>query len=315
MNNEARKVVENMQRYSEANAFILSKLTEQEQLQAARKGYEGTIPMAGESEEVWKVQNITIEGADKNAIPLRIYQPIDKKQLPILLFIHGGGFTAGSLETHDRPLRKLANQSGFLIIAVDYRLAPEYPFPAAINDCYSALQWVENNAEQINVDRQKIVVGGDSAGGNLATVTALMNRDKGATDIAAQILIYPNTDLSLNSATWTSLGDKGYVLTKEGMTSNVSSYVGDNDKINHHYISPLHSEDLSGLPETLIVTGGHDPLHAEGEAYAEKLQKTNSNVTHWHYDGQIHGFFQFGAVISEGNELITRISDFLKNSI
>ncbi len=315
MNNEAKTVIENMAKQYAANADAMNNLSDSQKLEAGRKGYEGIIPMAGNIVEVFEVGNKTISGSDNNSINIRLYRPSDDKDLPVLLYIHGGGFTAGNFKTHDRPLRALANRSGFLVIALEYRLAPEHPYPAGLNDCYQVLRWIEENAKKINANANLLFVGGDSAGGNLAIATSLMARDENGPVIKGNVLVYPNTDLTLKSDSWDNLGDKGYVLTKGAMAANVAMYVKDEEDINSLYISPLKAEDLSNLPETLIITGGFDPLHSEGEAYVKKLENQNVQVTHWHYDGQIHGFFQLGGVISQGDELITRISNHLKNSM
>ncbi len=314
MDKEAKTVIENMAKHYAENADKMAIMSDTQKLEAGRKGYEGIIPMAGEAEKVFNIENRNVASKKGHQTPIRIYTPNDKKKLPILLYIHGGGFTAGNLETHDRPLRALANRSGFLVIGIDYRLAPEYPYPAGLNDCYEVLQWLYDNAEKINGNAEQIYIGGDSAGGNLATVTTLMARDKNGPSIKGQLLIYPNTDLTLVSTSWEELGSKGYVLTKDAMTANVAMYTKDDADINHHYLSPLQADNLSNIPETLIITGGFDPLHSEGEAYVQKLKSAKVKVTHWHYDGQVHGFFQMGAAITEGNQLITRISQYLKDT-
>ncbi len=313
MDKEAKKVIENMTKHYAENSDKMVMMSNAQKLEAGRKGYEGIIPMAGEAEKVFQVENRNLTSKSGHQIPIRIYRPSDKENLPTLLYIHGGGFTAGNLKTHDRPLRALANRSGFLVIAVDYRLSPEHPYPAGLDDCFEVLQWLSDNAKELNANVEQIYLGGDSAGGNLATVTTLMARDKKGPSINGQLLIYPNTDLTLSSSSWEELGNKGYVLTTEAMTANIAMYTKDDKDINHHYLSPLKANNLSNMPETLIITGGFDPLHAEGTAYAHKLEAAKVKVTHWHYDGQIHGFFQMGAAISEGNELITRMSEYLKN--
>ncbi len=314
MDKEAKTVIENMAKHYAENANKIATMSDAQKLEAGRKGYEGIIPMAGEAEKVFTIENRKVVSKKGHQIPIRVYRPNDKKKLPMLLYIHGGGFTAGNLETHDRPLRVLANRSGFLVIGIDYRLAPEHPYPAGLNDCYEVLQWLSDNAEIINGNAEQIYIGGDSAGGNLAAVTTLMARDKNGPSIKGQLLIYPNTDLTLDSTSWQELGDKGYILTKKAMSANVAMYTSDDQSINHEYVSPLKSDNLSKIPETLIITAGFDPLHSEGEAYVQKLKSAKVKVTHWHYDGQVHGFFQMGAAITEGDQLITRICQFLKDT-
>ncbi len=312
MDNQAKEVVEAMAQQYAANANAHIQLTNKQKLQAARKGYEAISPMAGEKKELYSVKDDLVEDKKGHSIPIRVYKPNNGKKLPVLLYIHGGGFTAGSLETHDIPLRALVNKSGFLIIAVDYRLAPEYPYPTGLNDCYAILEWLSNNGESIGADPKQIFIAGDSAGGNLAAVTTLKARDKKGPSIKSQILIYPNTDLNLNSTSWNQLGDKGYVLTKSDMAANINMYVPKSHDVSEPYLSPLKADDLGKLPETVVITGGFDPLHSEGEAYAKRLKTSRVKVLHWHYPGQIHGFFQLGGVIKQGDDLINRLAVYLR---
>ncbi len=312
MDKEAKAVVENFARQYNENLATLSKLDAKEKLAMTREGYEGLVTMAGEPEEVYAIENKEIVGVDGNNIPIRLYRPTANNDLPVLFYIHGGGFTAGSLDTHDRPLRALANRSGFLVAALQYRLAPEHPFPEGLNDCYAVLQWLSQNTKALRTDGTKIVIAGDSAGGNLATVTAMMARDRNGPRIQRQILIYPNTDLTLDSTSWQELGTKGYVLTRSDMASNIAMYVSDNRTLAEAYLSPLKAENLQDLPDAVVVTGGFDPLHTEGEQYANRLRASEVTVAHWHYPGQIHGFLQLGAAIPQGDELISRIAEYLK---
>ena len=264
----------------------------------------GTISVAEERERMRKlvesfsenplplerVENRSIPGS-AGEIPVRMYWPTADPNLPILLYFHGGGFRVGDLDTHDGICRALAKSAGVLVVSVDYRLAPEHPWPAAVNDCYAALEWVSKHAGEIGGDRDRIAVGGDSAGGNLSAVTALKARDLNGPAMAFQLLIYPSTNLaSMDTDSWNTLGD-GYFLTREGVNFMRGEYVPDLTDRKRPDVSPLFAKDHSGLPPALVITAEFDPLKDEGEAYAKKLAAAGVPVRHLRYDGVIHGFF------------------------
>ncbi len=267
---------------------------------ASRTFYEALVPLAGEQEKVFAVENRTIEFTDR-AVNIRIYRPDDKKALPVLVFFHGGGFFKGSLESHDRPLRQLTNLSGVVIISVDYRLAPEYPFPHGLNDCIDTTRWIMQHAADLGVDSACMAVAGDSAGGALATAVA--GRLK---HLVCQVLIYPATDSSLNTPSWSAFAEGPVLTLKNGI--ELWDYYTE-DKIN---AAPIFNDDLSGMPDTFIITAEYDPVRDEGMAYATRLRQANVQVTEKLYPKMIHGFVQMGGVIDQGREAINAIAAYIR---
>ncbi|WP_143304564.1 alpha/beta hydrolase [Chitinophaga vietnamensis] len=275
-----------------------------------REFYERFIPMAGEPEEVNFIQTHTIHSPQAD-IALRIYRPSAQPSLPIVLYMHGGWFNAGSLDTHDRPLRAVANLSGAVVISIDYRLAPEHPFPAGLHDCCYVLQWVMDNAALLDVDINRIALAGDSAGGALAATVTLRAVKALHLSLACQVLIYPVTDASLSSSSWQTFAD-GPNLTLAGAKDAWNMYIPDPNARRHPDASPLYADDLTGLPPTLIITAEYDPLRDEAIHYAEKLQAAGTDVQLSAYAGMIHGFFQMGGIISDGRHAIQAVAAFLK---
>ncbi|GAB3665704.1 alpha/beta hydrolase [Ramlibacter alkalitolerans] len=236
-------------------------------------------------------------------IRLRSYRPLGTPEdavLPVLVYFHGGGWVIGDLETHDTLCRELCNLSGTAVIAVDYRLAPEHRFPAAVDDAIAATQWISDNAASLKVDANRLAVGGDSAGGNLAAVVALHARDSGRLPIAFQLLIYPATDQRRNAPSHTSNG-QGYLLTKETITYFHDHYFGDDSHDEDWRASPLLAQSHADLPRAFILTAGYDPLRDEGLQYAQKLSEAGSRATLVNFERAVHGFILMGRVMDEAN--------------
>jgi acetyl esterase len=272
----------------------------EDRLQAARVFYEMLIPLAGEPEAVFAMEDKIIEFPDRK-IRIRLYRPFNEKALPAVIFFHGGGFFKGSIESHDRPLRQLANLSGAVIISVDYRLAPEYKFPHGLNDCIDATEWIRNHAAELGIDGHRIAVAGDSAGGALATgVAGTLN------NIACQILIYPATDSSLTTHSWAAFAE-GPILTLKSGIEFWGYYTEDKVKA-----APIFNENLSRMPDTFMVIAEYDPLVDEAAFYAKKLRQAYVQVTEKIYPKMIHGFFQFGGVIDEGRTAIADAAAYIK---
>src|SRR5207245_1775150 len=219
--------------------------------------------------EIGAVKNLTADGPG-GPIPLRVYRPADVPAgtpLPVLVYYHGGGWVIGDLDTHDVQCRQITAEAGITVVAVDYRLAPEHKFPAAVDDAWAATRWVVAHAGELAVDARRLAVGGDSAGGNLAAVVALLARDKGAPAIAVQVLIYPVTDLVGETRSYRDFAE-GYLLTREGMRWFIAHYLTAEAEAADWRASPIRAQSIAGLPPALIVTAGFDPLRDEGEAYA-----------------------------------------------
>jgi acetyl esterase len=249
-------------------------------------------------------------------VAMRAYRPAgaDKQEpLPALVYFHGGGWTIGDLDTHDALCRQLANGARCAVISVDYRLAPEAPFPAAVDDCIAATRYVARHAEQLGIKREKIAVGGDSAGGNLAAVVALQARDAGEPRIAFQLLIYPATDQRCGFASHTRNGN-GYLLTREGIEFFRSCYLPDRRDWEDWRASPLLAKSLAGLPPASVITAGYDPLVDEGRAYAERLAREGTEVAYRQYDDMVHGFLLFGGVLDSANAALNECSAALRRA-
>jgi acetyl esterase len=226
-------------------------------------------------------------------LPVRIYRPEGKAPLPVLVYFHGGGWVIGSLETHDGTCRDLANRIGCVVVSVDYRLAPEARYPAAAEDCYAATKWVAENAHALGVDPARIGIGGDSAGGNLAAVVALMARDRSGPALRHQLLIYPVTDADFGRASYRENAE-GFLLTTKAMEWFWGHYVPEPARRREAYAAPLRAQDVSGLPPAFVLTAEYDPLRDEGEAYAERLRQAGVPTRLQRYAGAIHGFFAMG---------------------
>jgi acetyl esterase len=234
-------------------------------------------------------------------IPIRGYRPAGTTRddvLPALVYIHGGGWVIGDLDTHDVVCRTLANAGRCAVFSVDYRLAPEHKFPAAVDDTIAAVNWVAREAASLKIDAQRIAVAGDSAGGNLAAVACLHARDHGGPKIVFQLLIYPATDQRMSAPSHTTRGT-GYILTRESALYFRGHYLNGPHEYEDWRASPLLAADLSRLPPALVLTAGYDPLHDEGLAFADRLRASGVPVEYVCFEAQIHGFFTMGKVIDE----------------
>jgi acetyl esterase/lipase len=249
------------------------------------------------------------------AIPARYHRAWGAETgapLPCVVYFHGGGWVCGDLDTHDAVCRGIANHARCAVVSVDYRLAPEHRFPTALEDASAALRWISANAGSLAVDAARLVVGGDSAGGNLAAVAAIVAREAGGPLLAMQILVYPVTDLALEGASYARLAG-GYGLTREDMRWYRDHYLRDERDIGDWRASPLRAPELSRLPPAYVVTAGFDPLHDEGKAYAERLAQAGVPVTYECFEGQIHGFLVMGGVMAAANHAVYRIGQAVRS--
>ncbi|HYE41232.1 MAG TPA: alpha/beta hydrolase [Ramlibacter sp.] len=255
--------------------------------------------------EVAVVRNLEARGP-AGPVPLRSYRPagsVADAVLPVLVYFHGGGWVIGDLDTHDVLCRQLCNQSGCAVVAVDYRLAPEHRFPAALDDAMAATRWVHEHAPALGVDASRIAVGGDSAGGNLAAAVALAARDEGGLPLAFQLLVYPATDQRRGWPSHTTNG-QGYLLTKDSMDYYHDHYIADAAQDLDWRASPLLHADHAKLPPAFVLTAGYDPLRDEGLQYAHKLSEAGTRTTLVNFERQIHGFITMGRVIDEANAAV-----------
>ena len=265
--------------------------------------------------QIGAVRDVLTEGAQ--AIPLRVYRPpgvSDSRRLPVLVYFHGGGWVIGDLETHDVLCRQLTAEAGVSVIAVDYRLAPEHKFPAAADDAWAATRWIAAHAAELGVDADRLAVGGDSAGGNLAAVVALLAREAGGPRIALQILLYPVTDLVSESQSYADLAD-GYMLTRDSMRWFRAQYLAKEQDAADWRVSPLRAPSLVGLSPALVVTAGYDPLRDEGEAYARRLREAGVSVDAVSFGGMIHGFVPMGRLIDTAFRGVSLITGSLRQAL
>jgi acetyl esterase len=268
-----------------------------------------------QGEDVGAVVNRTVAGPAGGEVPVRIYSPAGtaSQLLPALIWFHGGGWVLGSLDSADFICRGIANRAGCRVISTEYRLAPEAAFPAAVDDCLAVTRWVAADAAELGVDANYIAVGGDSSGGNLAAVVALLARDRGGPSLVFQVLVYPITNHRFDTPSYRDYAD-GYFLTRDAMVWFWSHYLADANDGNSPLASPLRAATLSGLPPAIVVTAEFDILRDEAEAYAARLRAEGVAVDLVRYDGQIHGFFG-NAMIDDGIAAIDRVSAALRTAL
>ena len=266
-----------------------------------------------EPPDLKSVEPLTIATA-RGPIPARLYTPKVLRQSnglsPCLVFFHGGGWVIGDLDTHDVACRKLADEGQLIVISVDYRRAPEHKFPAAVDDAIASTKWIAENAKQFGVDASRLMVGGDSAGGNLAAVVSLAARDGNGPPIAGQVLIYPATDFSMKHPSH-SEPETSILLTHSVIRWFCNHYLGGAD-IDDWRASPARARTLAGLPPAYVLTAGADPLRDEGDEYARRLKEAGVPVTYRHFAGQFHGFFTMGKLLQQANVAASEISVWLK---
>jgi acetyl esterase len=285
-----------------------------EAVAALRAGYHGLDGLAGRPEPVTRVDDQSVGGAD-GMLAARLYRPEGSRGGPLLVWFHGGGFISGDLDTHDRPLRAVANRARSAVLSVAYRLAPEHPYPAAIEDAHAVLSWAyAHAAAAYGADPSRIVVGGDSAGGNIAAVATMLARDRGGPPLASQILIYPDADARPGYTTDSWRTYDGILLDRANKDRGLSLYLPAGIDRTHPHVSPAlaAAADLRGLPPAYIVTAEHDPLRDEAENYASRLREVGVPVRLDRFPGMIHGFFQMAAKLDAGRDVIARVAADLR---
>ena len=276
-------------------------------LATLRDDYLASVPaLFGPVDEVAAVEDTAADG-----VPVRIYRPGPEARAA-LVYLHGGGWVIGSVETHDPVCRRLAARAGCTVVSVDYRLAPEHPFPAAVEDAWTAFAWLAQNADALGLDRARLAVGGDSAGGNLAAVVARRARDRGIA-LAFQLLVYPALDHAFGTASYREHGD-GLNLTRAEMEWYWQQYLGGRDGGDPD-ASPLRAGDLGGVAPALVLTAGFDPLRDEGEAYAERLAAAGVPAQVLRYPGLIHGFLRMRAAVDAAAAALDEVADALREAL
>jgi acetyl esterase len=261
------------------------------------------------------IRAVTLPGS-AGTIPARIYTPQNLRKAdgmaPCLVFFHGGGWVIGDLDSHDVLCRTLAVEGETVVISVDYRLAPEHKFPAAIDDAIAATRWISEHAMELNIDAMRITVGGDSAGGNLAAIVAIDARDNDGPPLNGQLLIYPATDFRMTSPSH-SEPETDCLLTHSVMVWFRDHYLNGAADIDNWRASPARVENLAHLPPAYVLTAGADPLRDEGNDYARRLEQAGVAVAHKTYPGQFHGFITMGKILPKAKQATSEIGDWLKS--
>jgi acetyl esterase/lipase len=278
---------------------------------AGREMYRMMQPVATDI-EVGKVENRTVSGPG-GAIPVRIYTPKGTGPFPIFMNFHGGGWVIGDLDTADSQCRDVCNLAQCVVVSVDYRLAPEHRFPAAAEDCYAATAWAAREAKALNGDANRLAVGGDSAGGNLAAVVSLMARDRNGPKLVFQLLVYPVTDARFDTPSYRTNAD-GYLLTRTAMEWFWNHYAPTEKDRTNPYAAPLAAKDLTKLPPAMVLTAEFDPLRDEGEAYAKRLKEAGVRTEMIRYDGLIHGFFAMTRAVPAGRPGMEKACEALRRA-
>lgn len=283
----------------------------QDSLDGARKFLETmSLQLSGKKESVTMIEELHIP-QENHQIPIRIYRPKgrDVQQSPAIIYIHGGWFIAGGYETHDAVVRKLANKTGAVVIFIDYRLAPEHPFPAGLNDCIDGVKWVFENAESLGIDTDKVGIIGDSAGAALSTAVSTQL----GKHLKFQVLIYPAVDNQLNSKTWETY-ENGPVLNKQGGIEAWAGYLPEEEKDNPLAI-PVLIRDFKETPPTLIILAEHDPLLDDGKQLSANMENAGVNVKTSLYNDMVHGFMHMGELLEEVQSAVNEMAEFAHQNL
>lgn len=268
------------------------------------------VAMPAMPEPVESIEHLLIPTRDGEVLA-RIYKPNTDANLPVIVYFHGGGWVIANLDVYESSCRALCNAVEAIVVSVNYRMSPEAKFPAAINDAYDATQWIIQNAAQIGGDPNRVAVAGESAGGNMATVTCLQAKDQGGLMPVAQLLVYPVTDTSMSQSSYAENQDT-QPLHSSMMPWFMKYYLEENADKNHKYLAPLQADDLSGLPPAIVITAEFDPLRDEGEQYAQKLADAGVSVKFKRYDGVVHEFFGLAGAVAKAADAVKFAAEGLK---
>ncbi|MFB6141809.1 MAG: alpha/beta hydrolase [Halorientalis sp.] len=277
----------------------------------AREQFEGATTLT-DGPDVDDVRDIEM-GGPGGALPARLYLPEGDPPHPVLVFFHGGGWVLGDVETHDNQCRHIVDEAGCAVFSVDYRRAPEATFPAALDDAYAATTWVADHGHHIHLDTDRMAIGGDSAGGNLAAATTLRIADEGGPELAHQVLAYPAVaSPAVHDFPSYEENAEGYFLETEAMEWFVDCYVDDDRDLRNEYFAPLLARELSATPPATVLTAGFDPIRDEGVAYADHLEESGVDVNHYHYEDLIHGFLGMVDMVDPAADAVERVGEDLR---
>ena len=307
---DARLVIDMMRAAGRPSFEALSPAEAREAYANSRKA------LQGQPEEIGETRDATTPGP-LGDVPVRLYRPAGTAAtdiLPALVYYHGGGWLLGGLDSHDVACRRFANAAKCRVVSVDYRMAPEHKYPAAVDDCAAATRWVFEQAASLYIDPTRVAVGGDSAGGNLAAVMALMARDGTLPPLAFQLLIYPATDMMMTSVSARTV-TSDVTLTSATMKWFIDHYLRSAEDGRAWQASPLRAADLSGTAQALVLTCAYDPLCDEGMAYAQRLEREGVRVVHLHFSDQLHGFMSMGRIIRAADTAIDMMAAALRKAL
>jgi acetyl esterase len=285
-------------------------------LSMSRHSFAQMMTMMGPHDvPVGKIQNIAIPGPGGD-IRARVYAPIagGSESLPAMVFFHGGGFVVGDLDTHDGLCRLIAHEGGFVVVAVDYRLAPENKWPAPLDDAIAATRWIFANAPSLGIDAGRIAIGGDSAGGHLAACVTQAIKASGGLKLAFQLLLFPGTEFTTDTGSMNRYA-VGYLMEKQTIEWFYSQVLPDDADRLSPKVSPLLSKDFSGLPPAYIMLGGYDPLHDEGLAYADKLKAAGVKVTVADYSDMVHCFIYLQSVLPQAHDAMAKAAEAVAQAL
>jgi acetyl esterase len=305
---QAQTAIEAEQR---AGAPPLSTLTA-EQARARARAVPRAVPAPG---LVVRVEDREIPGPDGNRIPVRLYWPSEGTPLPLLVWFHGGGWVTGDLDGNDAVCHMLAHEAGAIVMSVDYRLAPEHPFPAPAEDCSMATNWAANHAVELGARPGFLAVGGASAGANLAAAVTLMARDRSGPSLVHQLLVYPVTDCNFDTDSYSRNGE-GFGLSRDSMRWYWEQYLGPGlAEAGNPYAAPMQAPTVGGLPRAHVITAEYDPLCDEGEEYARRLEEEGALTVATRYPGMVHGFFTRVAVYDDAAKAIAEAGNQMRISV
>ena len=281
-----------------------------------RKMFNAPVLPVEKRVQVHAVEERTVPTSEAD-IPVRIYTPNEADSYPLLMFFHGGAFFSGNLESHDEVVRPICKESGYKVISIDYRLAPEHPYPAALVDCYSVTKWATEHKDELKWDGQNLAIAGDSSGGNLVAAVSLMAREKNEFTITKQVLLYPSLDLDFSEFRYPSLVENGtgYFVESAQLAELNSFYLLGGVDTDNPLVSPIREENLENLPEAFVITTEYDPFRDEGEIFAENLKRSGVPVETKRYEGVTHGFLGKFTHLDEYKDVYKRTADFLNKEI
>lgn len=282
-----------------------------DEVRGSRRTWNAQTPVPKAPVDEILERDVPVEGG---SIKVRIYRQSEPRPCPAVVYLHGGGWVLGDLDHSDPLCRRLAVETGFVVVNVDYRLAPEHRFPTAAEDSHAAFCWVASKAGELGIRPDRIAVAGASAGGNLACVVTLMARARGGPAPFAQVLAYPVLDDACMSSSYREFAD-GYIVTTRDMRWYWEQYLGTSDASDNVYACPLKASDLSGLPPALVITAECDPVRDDGERYAARLREAGVPVAQTRYPGTLHGFFNMPGALAKGTEAVLEAARFLRSAM